>query len=148
MKNFKRIKNDLKAASKKQELQTSSYFCISHTNQPNTLKGIKANLPKNQYTANDFANIITKKDIKFPLETYTYNSKQELIQEITNQNKNILGFIKIDSYLFLKKETLKKYTFSTPTVYSKINSAYLNVIKLTALLKHFNQKSSNKTANQ
>ena len=63
MKNFKRIKNDLKAASKKQELQTSSYFCISHTNQPNTLKGIKANLPKNQYTANDFANIITKKDI-------------------------------------------------------------------------------------
>ncbi len=147
MKNFKRIKNDLKTASKKQELQSSSYFCISHTNQHSNLKGIKSNLPKNQYMANDFANVITKKEIKFPLETYTYNSQEELIQEITNQNKNILGFLKINSYLFLKKDILKKYTFAPSTIYSKINSTYLNVIKLTALLKHFNQKSSNNIAN-
>jgi hypothetical protein len=41
----------------------------------------------------DLANIVNKSKIKFPLETYTYNSKQELIKEIVGQNKNILSKI-------------------------------------------------------
>jgi len=146
MKNFKKIKNDLKTISKKQELNKSPYFCISHTNQTINLKGIKSILPKNQYLANNFANIITKNDIKFPLETYTYKSKEEFIQEILTQNKNILGFFKIDSHLFLKKEVIKKYNFTQTNIYSKLNSTYLNVIKLTALLKHFNEKNNIKAA--
>lgn len=146
MKNFKRIKNDLKATTKKQELNTSQYFCVSHTNQNINLKGVKANLPKNQYLANNFAHIISKTDIKFPLETRTYNSKEELIQEILTQNKNILGFLKIDAHLFLKKEVIKKYSFASPVIYSKLNNTYLNVIKLTALLKHFSEKNTTKMA--
>jgi hypothetical protein len=141
MKNFKKIKNNLKAVSKKQELQNFPYFYISHANQSNDLQGIKSSLPKNQYLANDFANIIHKNDIKFPLETHIYNSKQELIQTIIGQNKKILGFIKIDSHLFLKKEIIKTYNFEPATIYSKINAAYLNVVKLTALLKHFSSKT-------
>ncbi len=146
MKNFKRIKNDLKATNKKQELNTSPYFCVSHTNQNISLKGIKSNLPKNQYLVNPFANIITKESVKFPLETYTYKSKDELIQEILTQNKNVLGFLKVDSHLFLKREVIKKYNFTLTNIYSKINSSYLNVIKLTALLKHFSTKNTNKVA--
>ncbi len=146
MKNFKRIKNDLKATTKKQELNTSPYFCVSHTNQNINLKGTKSNLPKNQYLANNFAHIISKTDIKFPLETHTYNSKEELIQEILTQNKNILGFLKIDAHLFLKKEVIKKYSFASPVIYSKLNNTYLNVIKLTALLKHFSEKNTTKMA--
>ncbi len=146
MKNFKRIKNDLKATNKKQELNTSPYFCVSHTNQNISLKGIKSNLPKNQYLVNPFANIITKESVKFPLETYTYKSKDELIQEILTQNKNVLGFLKVDSHLFLKREVIKKYNFTLTNIYSKINSSYLNVIKLTALLKLFSTKNTNKVA--
>ena len=146
MKNFKKIKNDLKAISKKQELNTSQYFCISHTNHHINLKGIKSTLPKNQYVANDFANIINKKDIKFPLETYTYTSKEELIQEVLTQNKDVLGFFKIGSHLFLKKDVIKKYNFTETSIYSKINTTYVNVIKLTALLKHFNEKNISKVA--
>lgn len=146
MKNFKKIKNDLKAVSKKQDLQNFPYFCISHSNQNSNLQGIRSSLPKNQYLANDFANIVNKSKIKFPLETYTYNSKQELIKEIVGQNKNILGFIKIDSHLFLKKEIVKTYNFEPATIYSKINAAYLNVVKLTALLKHFSSKNDAKMA--
>jgi hypothetical protein len=146
MKNFKRIKNDLKATSKKQELNTSPYFCVSHTNQNISLKGIKSNLPKNQYLVNPFSTIITKESVKFPLETYTYKSKDELIQEILAQNKNVLGFLKVDSHLFLKKEVIKKYNFTLTNIYSKINSSYLNVIKLTALLKHFSTKNTDKVA--
>ena len=146
MKNFKKIKNDLKTVSKKEELNTSSYFCISHTNQNINFKGIKSTLLKNQYLANNFANIITKNDIKFPLETHTYNSKELLIKEILTQHKNILGFFKIDSHLFLKKEVIKKYNFTETSIYSKINTCYLNVIKLTTLLKHFNEKNKTKVA--
>lgn len=146
MKNFKRIKNDLKATSKKHELKNFPYFCVSHANQNSTLKGIKSNLPKNQYLANDFANIVRKNEIKFPLETYIYNSKQELVKEIVAQNKNILGFIKIDSHLFLNKEIVKTYNFEPTAIYSKINAAYLNIVKLTALLKHFNDKNVTKLA--
>ncbi len=146
MKNFKRIKNDLKATTKKQELNTSPYFCVSHTNQNINLKGTKSNLPKNQYLANNFAHIISKTDIKFPLETRTYNSKEELIQEILTQNKNILGFLKVDTQLFLKKEVIKKYNFASTNIYSKLNATYLNVIKLTAVLKHFSEKNTTKMA--
>ncbi len=146
MKNFKKIKNDLKAISKKQDLQNFPYFCISHANQNSNLQGIKSSLPKNQYLANDFANIVNKSEIKFPLESHIYNSKQELIKEIVGQNKNILGFIKIDSHLFLKKEIVKTYNFEPATIYSKINAAYLNVVKLTALLKHFSSKNDAKMA--
>ncbi len=146
MKNFKKIKNDLKATSKKHELAKFPYFCVSHANQNSSLQGIKSNLPKNQYLANDFANIIRKSEIKFPLETYTYNSKQELIKEIVAQNKNILGFIKVDSNLFLNKEIVKTYNFEPTAIYSKINAVYLNVVKLTALLKHFSEKKDAKVA--
>lgn len=146
MKNFKRIKNDLKATSKKQELKNFPYFCVSHANQTSNLQGIKSNLPKNNYLANDFASIVKKSEIKFPLETYTYSSKQELIKEIVAQNKNILGFIKIDSQLFLNKEIVKTYNFAPTAIYSKINAVYLNVVKLTALLKHFNDKTNVKMA--
>lgn len=146
MKNFKKIKNDLKTTSKKQELVKSSFFCVSHSNQNLNLKGTKSNLPKNQYLANEFAKLISKSEIKFPLETYTYNSKQELVQGILNQNKNILGFIKIDSNLFLNKNLLKKYNFETAGIYIKINAAYSNVIKLAAILKHFSANNTPKVA--
>jgi hypothetical protein len=142
MKNFKRIKNDLKAISKKHELKNQAYFYISHGNQNNNLQGIKSNLPKNQYLANDFANIVRKNEIKFPLETYTYNSKQELVKEIVAQNKNILGLIKINCNLFLDKQTLKSYNFETAAIYSKVNGMYLNVVKLTILLKHLNKTTA------
>jgi len=65
MKNFKKIKNDLKTTSKKQELVKSSFFCVSHSNQNLNLKGIKSNLPKNQYLANEFANIFLKVKLNF-----------------------------------------------------------------------------------
>jgi hypothetical protein len=139
MKNFKRIKNDLKAISKKYELKNQAYFYISHGNQNKNLHGIKSNLPKNQYLANDFANIVRKNEIKFPLETYTYSSKQELVKEIVAQNKNILGLIKIHSKLFLNKQTLNSYNFKTTAIYSKVNGMYLNVVKLTIFLKHLNK---------
>src|SRR6478735_4083471 len=121
MKNFKRTKNNLKVISKKQELSKSPYFYISHANQDTNLKGIKSNLPKNQYLANSFSNIISKNKIKFPLKIYIYNSREELIKEIATQNKNILGFIKVNSNLFLNKKIIKIYNFELTAIYSKIN---------------------------
>ncbi len=146
MKNFKKIKNDLKSTNKKQELKNVKYFYISYSNQNKNLTGINSSLTKNQYLANDFANIITKDNIKFPLESFTYNSKQELINEIAKENKDILGFVKIDSTLFLNKTLLKKYNFDSAGIYTKLNAAYLNVVKLTALLKHFNDNNLKKVA--
>lgn len=140
MKNFKKIKIDLKAVSKKQELKNFPYFCISHVNQTSNLQGLKSNLPKNNYLANDFASIVKKNKIKFPLETYTYSSKQELIKEIVTQKRNILGFFKVEFQLFLNKEIVKTYNFTPTAIYSKINAVYLNVVKLSTLLKHFNDK--------
>lgn len=145
MKNFNKIKNNLKTTSKKKELENNPYFCVSHINQNSSLQGIKSNLPKNQYLANDFANLVPKTEIKFPLETYTYNSKEELIKEIATK-KNILGFVKIDFHLFLNKEIMKSYNFNQTSIYYKINAIYLNFVQIIAILNQFNAKSITKVA--
>ncbi len=144
MKNFSKIKNDLKTTTKKLELKNSQYFCITHAKQITVPTTTVANITKLQYLATDFAKIINKSQIKFPIEIHTYNSRIELLNSLASQKKNLFGFIHINSNLFVNKNLLKTYNFQIPTLYTKLYTAPLKLIRLTGILKHLLKNKTNK----
>lgn len=142
MQNIKKIKNYLKATSKKQEFQTLPYIAINFENLTSKATVKKSKLTKIQYLNTPLASIKNKKEIKFPLETNIYNSQQDLIEAIFRQKENPSSFFKLKNNLVLKKATLKTCNFTGLSIYSKLRQLCLRSLKLATLLNYFLKKAN------
>lgn len=134
MQNIKKIKNSLKASNKKQELNLATYMIINFENL-NTISNIKsAKLTKLQYLNTNLAAITSKAQIKFPLETISYESEQDLKNYISKQKENNVSFCKVKNIFILRKKVFNLCKLDTVTVYQKMRQVFLRSIKLATLL--------------
>lgn len=134
MQNIKKIKNSLKASNKKQELNLATYMIINFENL-NTTSNIKsAKLTKLQYLNTNLATITSKAQIKFPLETISYESEQDLKNYILKQKENNISFCKVKNIFILRKKVFNLCKLDSVTVYQKMRQVFLRSIKLATLL--------------
>jgi len=134
MQNIKKIKNSLKASNKKQELNLATYMIINFENL-NTSSNIKsAKLTKLQYLNTNLATITSKAQIKFPLETISYESEQDLKNYISKQKENNVSFCKVKNIFILRKKVFNLCKLDNVTVYQKMRQVFLRSIKLATLL--------------
>lgn len=134
MQNIKKIKNSLKASNKKQELNLATYMIINFENL-NTNSNIKsAKLTKLQYLNTNLAAITSKAQIKFPLETISYESEQDLKNYISKQKEHNVSFCKVKNIFILRKKVFNLCKLDNVTVYQKMRQVFLRSIKLATLL--------------
>lgn len=140
MQNIKKIKNSLKASSKKQEFKTLPYVSLGFETLTTSSNIRKSKLTKIQYLNTPLALIKNKKEIKFPIETNIYNSQEQLIEAIFKQKENNANFFKLKNILVLNKEVLRNCNFTTLITYAKIRQLLLRSLKLATLLNYFIKK--------
>lgn len=141
MQNIKKIKNSLKASSKKQEFKTLPYVSLGFETLTTSSNIRKSKLTKIQYLNTPLALIKNKKEIKFPIETNIYNSQEQLIEAIFKQKENNANFFKLKNILVLNKEVLRNCNFTTLITYAKIRQLLLRSLKLATLLNYFIKKA-------
>lgn len=141
MQNIKKIKNYLKASSKKQDFKTLPYVSLGFETLTYNPNRKKSKLTKIQYLNTPLALVKNKKEIKFPIETNIYNSQEQLIEAIFKQKENNSNFFKLKNILVLNKEVLRNCNFTTLITYAKIRQLLLRSLKLATLLNYFIKKA-------
>lgn len=140
MQNIKKIKNSLKASNKKQDLNLANYMVINFETLNNT-SGIKSTkLTKLQYLNTNLSKITSKAQIKFPLETISYKSEQDLRNYISKQKENNISFCKVKNIFILRKKVFNMCKLDNVTIYQKMRQVFLRSIKLATLLNFWKKR--------
>ncbi len=141
MNNIIKIKKQVKAYIKKEDLQNISFFTVSFDNslveKKNSFK-----ITKNQYIQSELSNLINKDNLKFPLGIRQFTNQDEIARAIHADKSNSMSLIKINNYLFLGKKALSLHVTNANAIYSKFNNMMLSMVKLLKLLKHLNEKNA------
>lgn len=134
MQNIKKIKNSLKASNKKQELNLTKYMVINFENLNGLSNTKSTKLTKLQYLNTNLASITSKTQIKFPLQTISYESEQDLKSYILKQKENNVSFCKVKNIFVLRKKVFNLCKLDNVAVYQKMRQIFLRSIKLATLL--------------
>lgn len=134
MQNIKKTKNLLKTSNKKQEINQATYMIINFENFNTPLKIKSAKLTKLQYLNTTLATVILKTQIKFPLETISYESKQDLNNYISKQKENNVSFCKVKNFFLLRKKMFNLCKLDNAIVYQTMQQVFLRSIKMATLL--------------
>ncbi len=143
MNNIIKIKKQVKAYIKKKEVEKISFFTLSFSNSTNEKSSNAFKITKNQYLQSELSNLISKKDLKFPLEIKKFQNEEEIQKYINSDKKNSISLIKINNNLFLGKKDLSLYLTNFNKIYFKLNNIMLNMIRFLRLLKYLNENKSN-----
>lgn len=142
MQNIKKIKNSLKASNKKQELNLATYMVINFENLNNITTNKSAKLTKLQYLNTNLATITSKTQIKFPLQTISYESEQDLKTFMLKQKENSVSFCKVKNIFVLRKKVFNLCKLNNVTIYQKMRQIFLRSIKLATLLNVWKNKEA------
>ena len=139
MNNIIKIKKQVKAYIKKEELEKISFFIISFDNTSTEKSNNTFKITKNQYLQSEASSLVGKKNLKFPLEIKQFQKEDEIQKYINNDKKNSISLIKINNNLFLGRKVLSSYLTNFSKIYSKFNNIMLNMVRLLRLLKYLNE---------
>ncbi len=140
MNNIIKIKKQVKAYIKKEDLKNISFFVISFDNTlENDINSFK--VTKNQYTKSEIANLLKKENLKFPLGLKTIKTEEEIVKSNNTDKKNSMSLIKINNYLFLGKKALSLHATNINSIYNKFNNIMLTMVRFLKLLKYLNEKA-------
>ncbi len=140
MNNIIKIKKQIKAYTKKAEIDKNPFFTISFSNTSDNKSHNSFKITKNQYLQSEMSNLISKNDLKFPLEIKKFEKEEEIQNYIKNDKKNSISLIKINNHLFLNKKDLNLYLTNFNKIYFKLNNIMLSMIRFLKLLKYLNNK--------
>ncbi len=143
MNNIIKIKKQVKAYIKKKEVDKISFFSISFSNTSNDKSNNTFKITKNQYLQSELSSLISKKDLKFPLEIRKFQKEEEIQKYINNDKKNSISLIKMNNNLFLGRKDLSLYLTNFNQIYFKLNNVMLNMIRFLKLLKYLNDNQKN-----
>ncbi len=143
MNNIIKIKKQVKAYIKKKEVDKISFFSISFSNTSNDKINNNFKITKNQYLQSELSSLISKKDLKFPLEIRKFQKEEEIQKYINNDKKNSISLIKMNNNLFLGRKDLSLYLTNFNQIYFKLNNVMLNMIRFLKLLKYLNDNQKN-----
>jgi hypothetical protein len=139
---MQKIKNKIKIFIKIKEFKKNPYLSLNYQNinliDKTNLKTSK--VTKLQYILSNFNNIKSLKETKFPLETTTYNTHQQLKDSILQQKKNNANFIKIENNIFFSKKFLTHYSVTPFMLYFKLKNLTLHSVKAAKIFKNFFNK--------
>lgn len=144
MNNITKIKKQVKAYIKKEDLKNISFFTISFDNTL-TDKNNCFKITKNQYIQSQISTLVNKENLKFPLGIKEFKNQDEMLKSINSDKKNSMSLIKINNYLFSGKKALSLHVTNMNPIYSKFNNIMLSMVKFLKLLKYLNE-NQNKTA--
>ncbi len=140
MNNIIKIKKQVKACIKKEDLKNISFFVISFDNTlENDINSFK--VTKNQYTKSEIANLLKKENLKFPLGIKPFKTEEEIVKSNNTDKKNSMSLIKINNYLFLGKKALSLHATNINSIYNKFNNIMLTMVRFLKLLKYLNEKA-------
>ncbi len=140
MNNIIKIKKQVKAYIKKEDLKNISFFVISFDNTlENDINSFK--VTKNQYTKSEIANLLKKENLKFPLGIKPFKTEEEIVKSNNTDKKNSMSLIKINNYLFLGKKALSLHATNINSIYNKFNNIMLTMVRFLKLLKYLNEKA-------
>ncbi len=138
MNNIIKIKKQVKAYIKKEDLKNISFFVISFDNtsidKDNSFK-----ITKNQYIQSDISTLVNKQNLKFPLGIKQFENQKEITKSVNADKKNSMSLVKINNYLFLGKKALSLHSTNMNLVYSKFNNIILSMVRFLKLLKYLNE---------
>lgn len=138
MNNIIKIKKQVKAYIRKEDLKKSSLFVISFDNT-SIDKNNSFKITKNQYIQSDISALVNKQNLKFPIETRQFKNQEEIIKAINTDKKNSMSLVKINNYLFLGKKALSLHLTNMNLIYSKFNNIMLSMVRFLKLLKYLNE---------
>ncbi len=137
MNNIIKIKKQVKACIKKEDLKSILFFVVSFDNtsldKENSFK-----ITKNQYIQSDISALVNKKNLKFPLGIKQFKNQAEIVKSVNADKKNSISLVKINSYLFLGKKALSLHLTDMNLIYSKFNNIMLSMVRFLKLLKYLN----------
>ena len=143
MNNITKIKKQVKAYIKKEDLKNINFFTISFDNSL-TDKNNCFKITKNQYIQSQISHLVKKENLKFPLGIKEFKAEDEMLKSVKSDKKNSMSLIKINNYLFLGRKALSLHVTNMSAIYSKFNNMMLSMVKFLKLLKHLNE-SNNKS---
>lgn len=143
MNNIIKIKKQVKAHIKKEDLKNISLFTISFDNTSPDKDNSSFKITKNQYIQSEISTLIPKQSLKFPLGIKQFKTQDEILKSIKADKKNSMSLVKINNFLFLGKKALALHATNLNAIYSKFNNIMLSMVKFLKLLKYLND--NNKT---
>lgn len=141
MENIKKIKQNLKSCTKKQEFLNLKNCSINFENLDKNSDLKTTKLTRIQYLSSSFLNLKTRKEIKFPLETVAFISPVEFIKHLSENKKNKLGVNKLNSIVTFETKMFKNVQINDEPAYSQIKQDMNNFIKP---ISFFNLNNSEK----
>lgn len=138
MNNIIKIKKQVKAYIKKEDLKNISFFVISFDN-PSIDKDNSFKITKNQYIQSDISTLVNKQNLKFPLGIKQFKTQEEITKSVNADKKNSMSLVKINNYLFLGKKALSLHVTNMNLIYSKFNNIMLSMVRFLKLLKYLNE---------
>ncbi len=144
MNNILKIKKQVKAYIKKEDLKNIYFFVISFDNISAEKDTNSFKITKNQYLQSEISTLINKSNLKFPLGIKQFEKKDEIKKYISDDKKKSVSLIKMNNYLFLGKKVFNQYTMNFSSVYSKFNNILFGMLRLLKLLKHLNENREQK----
>ncbi len=139
MNNIIKIKKQVKAYIKKEDLKNIAFFAISFANTSIDKDNNSFKITKNQYIQSDISTLVNKQNLKFPLGIKQFKNQDEIIKSVNADKKNSISLIKINNYLFLGKKTLSLHLTNMNSIYGKFNNIMLSMVRLLKLLKYLNE---------
>ncbi len=139
MNNITKIKKQVKAYIKKEDLKNISFFTISFANTSTDKDNNSFKITKNQYIQSDISTLVNKQNLKFPLGIKQFKSQEEIAKSVNIDKKNSISLVKINNYLFLGKKALSLHITSMNLIYNKFNNIMLSMVRFLKLLKYLNE---------